>query len=273
MNINVNDIAITSLETITAFDILTGDFKFQLDELQSTTISQSQDTTDITGKGGRKLATLKRNKAVTVSGDNGLVSGGLIEMQTGTAFETKETTVSWNETVTIASNKATTSYIAIGTAGAEIANAYVKKADGTLGTALEQAATAAEGKFAYAPANKELTFAGLADGTKVFVTYTRKISANVHENLSDKYSTYCELFIDAFGEDTCSNVYRIQIHIPKADFDGNFDLEMSDNQTVHSFEATSLAASGCGNSAGNEGGLWTWTIFASGEADVTASGH
>ena len=59
---NVNDVTITSLETITAFDIATGNFKFVLDELQSATIAQSQDKTDITGKQGRKLSSLKRNK-------------------------------------------------------------------------------------------------------------------------------------------------------------------------------------------------------------------
>ena len=32
---NINDITITSLETITAFDIVTGAYKFPLDELQS----------------------------------------------------------------------------------------------------------------------------------------------------------------------------------------------------------------------------------------------
>lgn len=43
MNINIGDITITSIETITAFDIVTGDFKFTLDELQNATIAQSQE--------------------------------------------------------------------------------------------------------------------------------------------------------------------------------------------------------------------------------------
>lgn len=265
MNVNVNDIMITSIETITAFELATGNFMFMLDELQSATISQEQDSEDITGKGGRKLNTLKRNKTVTVSGDNGMVSAGLIHMQTGSAFETKDTTVMWDETLTVSGNKATTTYKAIGTAGAEIENAYIKNSDGTLGTKLGQDATAASGKFSYDPTKKELSFAEVADGTEVFVTYTRKINANVHENVSDQYSTKCELFIDAFGEDTCANVYRIQIHIPKADFDGSFELEMSDSQTVHSFEAESLAG-GCGANA--NGHLWTWTIFTSNAEDV-----
>ena len=86
---NINDITITSLETINAFDIVTGAFRFTLDELQNATIAQTQEKTDITGKQGRKLNSLKKNKAVTVSGTNGLVSGGLLEMQVGSSLRTR----------------------------------------------------------------------------------------------------------------------------------------------------------------------------------------
>ena len=46
---NINDITITSLETINAFDIVTGAYKFTLDELQNATIAQTQERVDITG--------------------------------------------------------------------------------------------------------------------------------------------------------------------------------------------------------------------------------
>ena len=78
-----NDLTITSLETITGFDITTGNFLFTLDELQNATISHTQEKEDITGKQGRKLNSLKKNKGVTVSGTNGMISGGLLELQVG----------------------------------------------------------------------------------------------------------------------------------------------------------------------------------------------
>ena len=163
---NINDITITSLETITAFDIVTGAYKFTLDELQSASIAQSQESTEITGKAGRKLATLKRNKAVTISGSNGLVSGGLLELQTGGTFDHKETEVLWTDYLTVASKAATTTYKAIGTEGAEIESLYIRNADGTLGNALEQDAAAAAGKFTYNPDSKALGFhTDVADGT------------------------------------------------------------------------------------------------------------
>lgn len=253
---NINDLAITSLETISVFNIATGNFKFALDELQDFTLEQTQDSTDITGKQGRKITTLDRNKAVTISGTNGLVSGGLLELQTGGAFENKTTEVMWNDYLTVASNKATTTWKAVGTTGAEIEALYVRNTDGTLGDELTQASTAASGKFAYAPASKELTFSGLVDGTEVVVYYKRKITADVLDNKSDVYSGKAMVYVDALAEDKCSNVYRVQFFIPKAKFSGEFSLELGDDQTVHAFDAEALAGS-CG--AG--GKLWSYTIF------------
>lgn len=261
---NINDITITSLETISAFDILTGNFMFTLDELQSATINQSQETSDITGRGGRKLATLKKNKAVTISGTNGLVSGGLMEVQTGGKFENKTTDVMWTDYLTVSNNAAATSYVAVGTTGNEIDAIYVKNSDGTLGATLTQDSTVASGKFTYSPSTKALAFhTDVTDGTEIVVYYKRKIQANVLENLSDSYSGKCALYIDAFAEDKCSNVYRIQFYIPKADFSGEFSLELGENQTVHAFEAEALAGA-CG--AGSQ--LWTYTIFGANAADV-----
>ena len=264
---NINDITITSLEVITAFDITTGNYLFTLDELQSATIAQSQESVEITGKQGRKLAKLKRNKAVTISGTNGLVSGGLLEMQTGGAFETKATEVLWTDYLTVKSNAATTTYKAVGTTGAEIEAIYVKNADGTLGKPLEQDASVAAGKFTYAPATKALAFneGEIEDGSEIVVYYKRQIQADVLENISDEYSGKCALYIDAMAEDKCANIYRIQFFIPKADFNGEFSFDMGDNQTVHAFEAEALAGA-CGGNAS----LWTYTIFGANTEDVEA---
>lgn len=255
---NIGDLTITSLETITAFNVTTGAYKFTLDELQNATIQNSQETQEITGKGGRRLSTLKRNKSVTVSGTNGMISGGLLEVQTGGTFENKTTQVLWTDYLTVSSNAAATNYKAVGTAGAEIEELYIKNNDGTLGTELEQAASAAAGKFAYNPSTKALTFSGVADNTEIVVYYKRNITADVLSNESDKYSEKATLYIDALAEDKCSNVYRVQFFIPKADFSGEFQIEMGDNQATHDFEAESLAGACI---SGSSSLLWTYTVF------------
>ncbi len=259
----IGDIAITSLETISCFEIGTGLPLCTLDELQSATIANTEDKQDITGKQGRKLTSLKRNKAVKITGSNGMVSGGMLELQTGSKFENKATEVQWVDYLTVTGNAAATNYTAVGTTGAEISHILVKDKAGVPVKQLIQAAEASDTAFTYTPATKAIAFTGIEDGTEVVVYYKRKIQANVMENLSDTFSGKCMMYVDAFGEDKCANVYHIQFFIPKADFSGNFDFAMGDNQTVHSFEAEALAG-GCGGSSA----FWTYTIFANDAEDV-----
>lgn len=261
------DLSITSLEDILAFDIQSGAHLFTLDELQNAKIGNSEEKTDLTGKGGRKLNSLKKNKAVNVSGTNGTLSGGLMELQVGNSFQNKEDAeVQWTDPLTITGNVATTSYVAVGTAGAEITNLYIKDANGVPIQKLTQSDTATETTFTYDPATKQIAFLAdtYADGTEIIVYYTRKLAGDVLENLSDVYSKKCKLYVNALAEDKCSNVYRVQIYFPRADFNGNFELDMGDNQTVHAFEAESLPNACAG------GALWTYTVFGVNTADYVA---
>lgn len=278
---NYNDIAITSLETITAFDITTGSYLFTLDELQNATIAQTQEKTDIVGRQGRKLSSLKRNKGVTISASNGLVSQGLLELQTGSKFaDAQDAVVEWTDyiTVRIANNTVTaaTSYKAVGTAGAEIEGLYIKNPNGSLGTKLTQKGSSpATGEFTWNASTKSLAFASadtsgenaiISDGTELVAFYKRKIQASVLKNLSDKYSGKAELYIDAIAEDKCANIYHLQIHFPKSDVNGEFSFEMGDNQTVHQFEAEALSGA-----CGTAGEFFSYTLFLENEADYVAS--
>ena len=259
------DIVITSLETIDAFDITTGSYLFTLDELQSASIAQGQEKVDITGKQGRKLSSMKRNKTMTISGSNGMLSCGLVEMQTGSKFQDTESEVMWHDFLVVdENNRATTKYKGIGTAGAEIAELYILETVGTVRTSLEQAASVAAGKFTYDPETKVLQFnSDVAEGTQIAVYYKRKIAATVLSNNSDTYSGKCELYVDCIGEDKCANQYRVQFHIPKADFNGEFTLDFGDDQSVHSFEAEGLSGA-CG--AGSV--YWDMIVFGVNAADV-----
>ena len=270
-NVVVNDLSITSLETIMAFGINGGAHRFTLDELQNATIANSQDNTALTGKGGRTIGQLKQNKSVTVSGTNGMVSMGLVEVEVGSAGEHRASTpVKFPDYLVVTDNKATTKYKAVGTAGNEIQEVIVKNSDGTIKKRLSQDATAAEGKFAYDPATKELTFAAdeIENGTAIVVYYTRNVEGDVISNISDNYSETVEMYVDGLAEDKCHNIYHIQFYLPYADFTGAFDLAMGDSQTTHGFEATSLA------SACTTGGtkFWDLTVFGADAEDADDTG-
>ena len=263
--VNVNELTITSLETITGYN-LGGEYLWTLDEPQNATLSNTQEKIDITGKQGRKLNSLKRNKALKVAGTNGLLNLGMIATDTGTVVSRDENVhYKWFEIVDIADDSAATTYTAVGTVGAEIDALYIVNTDGTRGAKLEQDATATEGKFAYTPATKKLSFVTDAyNGQKAVVYYTRKVNAAVISNDSGKYSQKCTLYINALAEDKCNKIYLVQFVIPVADFSGNFDITMGDNQATHAFEAESLA-SGCTSGGAR---LWDMLVIEDNAPDV-----
>lgn len=259
------DIMFTSLETITAFDPVTGAYMFTIDELQDASLNNAEEKVDLTGKQGRKIGSLKRNKTVTISGTSGIVSGGLMSAQVGSKFVDGTTEIMWTDYLTVNGGAATTSFKAVGTAGNEIDTVYVKGDSGEIIKELEQNAAVGAGKFTYTPDTKALAFhSDIADGTEIVVYYKRKIATgSTLSNMSDKHAGKAMLYIDMFGEDKCGKVYRVQFFIPKADFSGNFDFNLGGEQTVHGFEAEALAGA-CG--AG--GAFWTYTIFGVDEEDA-----
>ena len=261
MNVNGIDVVYTSIDTMTAFDLETGDFMFTIDELQNLTISQGEDKVDLTGRNGRKISSLKRNKTVTISGASGMVSAGLMEMQTGGVFEKAVAIVKWDEELVVGDDKtAEITYTPVGTTGNEIKAVYVKSGD-VLGKLYTQNATAGNGTFSYA--GKKITFSEDLAGAKIFVTYMRKIQATQLVNYVDKFSKKCKLYADGTCEDGCAKQYRMQWQFPKVDFSGTFELAMGDSQTIHNFEAEALANNCIGN-----GELWTYTIFGVNEKDA-----
>ena len=276
----IKDLAITSLETINVFT-LGGDYLFTLDELQNATISQGEERVDITGKQGRKITSFKRNKSVTISGTNGIVSAGLLDMQTGNngeGWKSGAATIMWTDTTLkvtkntggtpsyTAELKYTPNSVADDDGHIEI---FAKNEDGTLGKKVEFDATLARGKFTLTE-NKVTFYPGsgtgddkdpdFEDGQELVAYYKRTVSAaDKLENMSDGYAEKTQVYIDAIAEDKCGNTYHVQYHIPKGDFSGEFEFSMGDDQTVQAFEIEALAGGCSGSSA-----FWTLTVFGKG---------
>lgn len=256
MAVDVNKLMITSLDTITCFNNA-GELEFILDELQDSTISNTQENNDITGKQGRIIGTLKRNKAVTVTGNNGFVVGGAMAAQTGSNVEQGSFNVRKSEIVTVNSNAATIEGTPVGTTGAEIGTAYKKNTNGSLGEKYVQDATAsATGKFAFA--DKTLTFfeGDFEDGDQVVVFYDELVEAAKISNDSNTYSKVLRMYIDVTATDNCDNIYHGQFIIPRADFTGEFDIAMGTDATLQSYNCRSLA-----DTCSGSGILWDFIVW------------
>lgn len=259
----ISDLMVTSLDEIIGFT-LSGEHRFTLDELQDAMISNTQEKSDITGANGRILSSIKKNKAVEVSGTNGMLNLGLMSADTGTEIVDDEaTTVQWYDfsDIVVSEDSATASieYTPVGTTGAEIDCVYVKDSNGLVKKKLTQGATAASGSFSYT--NKTITFAtgDVTDGDSAVVYYKRKITSSIVGNDSGTYSEKLRLYINATAEDKCNNEYHVQFIIYKADFSGNFDIKMGE-QATHAFKASALASSGCGTASGGSR-YWDMIVF------------
>lgn len=260
-DINIEKLSITQVDQITAF--YGNDLEFIMDEVTETTLSQEEEITDITGRGGRKIGSLKKNKAVTGKGTNGLIVGGALAAMVGSEVEeNKEEKVRYTDTsLKVASNKASIEKkeSLVGAAGQEIIAVYVKNKDGSLGKKFTQnaASVAAAEEFSYSDGEITFTEGKLADGTELVAFYDIKVNAKKVSNVSDKYSKTLKLYIDCTAQDTCDNQYHVQFIIPRADFHGTFDLTFGGDPSTQDFEFGSLAG-GCGGS----NSLWDMVVFA-----------
>lgn len=255
MAVDVNQLVITEVAQITAFNNA-GELEFIMDEIQESSISNTQEKTDITGRNGRKIASLKKNKAVTVSATNGYLVGGTLAAQTGTEIENGTFKVRVTDIMTVMGNVCKTSKIAVGTVGAEIGSIYLKNANGSLGAKMEQDVEAAEGKFSYDPTTQEIAVSGIADGTEIIAFYDVEVEAAKISNDSEKYSKVLKLYIDVALQDSCDVEYAGQIIIQRADVSGEFELSLGGDNFAHSFEAESLAG-GCTGSTN----LWDLIVY------------
>lgn len=258
MAVDVNKLSITEIDQITCFNNA-NELEFIMDEIQEGSINNTQEKVDITGRGGRKIGSLKKNKGVTVSATNGLLVGGALAAQTGTEVEQGTFKVRVTDIIVVNTNAGTTEKEAVGTTGAEIGTLYKKNTNGSLGDKLTQVASVTQtGEFAYEPTTKTLTFfeGDLIDGSEVVAFYDVEVEAAKISNDSEKYSKTLKMYIDVSCVDNCDNVYHGQFIIQRADFNGEFDLSMGGDPTVHAIEAESLAG-GCTGSTN----LWDFIIF------------
>lgn len=258
MAIDVSKLSITQIDQITTFNNA-NELEFIMDEIQEGNINNTQEKTDITGKGGRKIGSLKKNKGVTVTATNGLLVGGALAAQTGSEVENGTFKVRVTDIISVSSNEGATTQTAIGTAGAEIGTIYKKNSNGSLGDKLTQAATAsATGNFAYDPTTKKITFheGDISDGDEVVAFYDVNVESAKISNNSETYSKVLKMYIDVTCQDNCDNVYHGQFIIQRADFSGEFEIAMGNDPTVHAIEVESLAG-GCTGSTN----LWDFIVY------------
>ena len=258
--VNIDGFYVTSLDQLTCFNNA-NELEMVLDELQDSTISNTQENNDITGKNGAIIGTLKRNKAVTVSGNNGLLVGGGMAAQTGSDVETGSFIVRATDVLTVSDNSVKLTGTPVGAPGAEIVTLRKKGASGMLDGEFEQDSTAsAAGKFSYSDGTITFYEGDLEDGDQVVVFYDMQVeNATKVSNSADTYSKTLKAYLDVTVQDKCDNVLHGQFIFPRADFTGNFDISVGGTDSVLAYEFRSLKDL-C-NTGADAGKFWDFIVW------------
>lgn len=259
---NIDKFTITSYDQITGFDKANGSLDMILDELSDFTLSHEEEKSDITGKGGRVISSLKKNKKVTGKGTNGMLSGGALAAMLGAEIKDGKHTIRYTDAITVSSNKGALTETAVGTAGNEIGTIYIRDVNNAYisgGRKLTQTSgVPAAGKFSYNPENREITFfeGDVADGTEVIAFYDAEVTGKKISNDANNYSKTLQVFIDVTCQDGCDNLFHGQFIIDRADFNGTFDITGGSDPTTLGFEFTSLP-----NLCTGKSDLWDFVLF------------
>lgn len=260
---NLDKFTIVSYDQLVGFDRTNGSLELMMDELTDTTIAQEEEKVEITGRGGRPIGSLKRNKKTTVSGTNGMLSGGALAAQLGTDVEDGKYQITVTDYIKVSEKKGITAEKALGTAGDEIGTIYVRDEDQVFiagGKKLKQVATtpSASGEFSYNPDTKEITFydGDVSDGVEVIAFYEAEVEGKKISNDSTKYSKTLECFMDVTLQDSCDNIFHGQFRFARADFNGTFDIQGGSDPATQGFEFTTLP-----NLCTGKSDLWDLIVY------------
>jgi hypothetical protein len=259
--------AIQRVFDMTVKDVSTDKPYVKIDDLKECNLESNQTNVYSSGGAGNAYITAhSHSKRLTGTSTASTFYNDMFALLNGTDTVTGATTIPHSEELTVNTDSATTTYIAVGTVGAEITAVYKYNADGSFGEELIQAATVAAGKFTYTSATKLLTFNAdeLADGSKIIVFYNVTSGASSHTITSNvnEFSKIVKIELFSLVQDACTGVeYPAIIVIPKAKLDGKITMNVgADKEPATMNTSFEALRAGCTSAK-----LWDLIIYDSEE--------
>jgi hypothetical protein len=264
MSVDISNIVLKKIIKIRAFGLANDSLIAEMSLLKDTTFQNSAESVPIESQ-GVEIAQFDTKRAFALTGNQAIVTEGLLAIQTGVPVETVTNTsdIRYCEILTVTDDKAVTSFVAHGLPGKEIGWVYPRNPRNSFvdtENKIEQDIAVDAGKFTYDAATKELVFDDdvLKDGSEIIVFYYPVIKeAKKIVSRNDKFSRAALVEVDIAVEDLCTNEqYLGKFLIPNGKFSGAFNLSVDGtNPAVQNFEVKSqFDCSGTGE-------LWKWFIY------------
>lgn len=251
--LNFDNLIIQTIDRFTFKSKASGDIYFIAEDLQDATLSNNEEMVYGSGKAGRRISVLKRNKTANLAFTNGYVSFGQIAAQTGSDTKSSDTetletqifeVIKTTSSGTPATISAKTTYLGIGTNGAELKKIYKRNPDGSQGTSYEQAAAASATEFEYDYETGNITLpTGVFTkaGEEIIVTYTANVKGKKVANDGDTFSKDGTAIVDLTIQSVCDDtLYHGVLVMDRAAGNGTFEITFGGDQTVQAFSCEAL---------------------------------
>lgn len=230
-------------------DIVTKKHKATIVEIKNAELTDGQDTIWAEGANGVKLVGFDEKKTSNLKFESGVVSTGVIEMQTGsnTTTVTNGNKIKIREEFVLdgTQTSVTLGHKASGTAGNEIKWIYKEDSTGEPSKEYAQGAVASATEFAYDPSTKDVTLPTgvFTAGDVVCIDYFPTFSTyDEISNDADKFSFTGEIYFDAWWTDTCTKAdVPLQLYCPAGKVDGKMTLKFGDSVATQSVDIEALA--------------------------------
>ena len=251
MALDFDKYSISSIDSIVGFDIATKECLFILDEIQDATLEGDAEVVWATGREGRRLSALKRNKTCSISANNGFIVGGLLAQTIGDAnpvtdVENPTIRMPAFERVQVATaGEVQTAFTAVGTAGNELGWIYMANRDGSQGRRFAQAAVASADAFAYDPATRRITLPTgvFSVGDVVIIFYEYMTRGRKYSNRSDAYAQDAYLVCDIMVKDVCDGTMQhSKLVMPRVTISDTFSFSFGADMAVQAFSAEATAS-------------------------------
>jgi len=243
-------------------DTVTGKHRCTITEITKADLTDGQSTVWALGANGVRLAGFDTTKTSTFKFDSGVLSDGVIQLQTGgtKTTVTNGTKIKVRDEFTLSGTPTTVklTYLASGAVGSEIKWIYKEDSSGEFSDSMSyaQAGTASSTAFSYAAATGIITLpTGIfSAGDIVGIDYYPTFSSYTEiENNSKNFSFTGEVFVDGYWTDLSTQAdVALQLYCPAGKVSGAFSFSFGDAVAVQSIEIEALAS----QKAGQVGQMW-----------------
>ena len=231
MALNINEMILDRVRSLTTHDLSTGELLFRLTSLEDPSLACTAEGEEVVDAIGSLITTIYRAKKATFSASNSLISLDLAAAQYGTKKDVAATGAAITDyayeiltvkgTTTGKGESAVTTYSVDPLKNRPNVDSikYIYSIENNqIGTAYKAAATASETEFVVSEDGKITLPTGVTSG-KIYVEYTyESTSAMKVTNRASEFPTACSMVIYAYFKDVCNEnkVYSGKIICPKA---------------------------------------------------------